>query len=126
MILTSVSLNVVFEQRDRQFTQVAPSLEAQFTLQCLVCGHTHQLATPTVYRLRHDEKPHNYVHPISTVVRQTRSCDNCGILSTLPKFDFERLEKQLKQHITQDFIDRHCQDQAPFLAQRLLDCLKLM
>lgn len=126
MILTGIQLCVVFAQKQRQFTQVAPALEAQFSLQCLLCGNVHQLATPTVYKLKEGERPHVYIHLIATVVKQTRSCDNCGMLSTLPKLDQERLQKTLEKHISQEFIDRHSADQPPFLAQRLLERSKLI
>jgi hypothetical protein len=126
MILTGVHLGVVFNQKERQFTQVAPALEAQFTLQCLLCGVTHQLSTPTVYKLKAGERPYVYIHQITTVIKQTRSCDNCGILSTLPKLDEERLKKALERAITQDFIDYHSKDQPPFLAQRLVERAKLI
>ncbi len=126
MILTAVNLNVVFDQKSRHFTQVAPALEAHFTLQCLMCGVSHQLGTPTVYKLKEGEKPYRYVSQIKTVIAQTRSCDNCGVVSTLPKKDVERLEKSLAKAITQEFIDTHSKDQPPFLAQRLLERMKLI
>lgn len=121
MILTDLAINVVFLQREQQFAQVVPGLEAQFTLQCLVCGHIHQLSSPQAYKLKAGTLPHQYIYAIKTVIRQTRSCDNCGILSTLPQLDSSKLEKVLQRTITQDFINQHSQDQAPFLAQRLLD-----
>lgn len=126
MILTGVHLGVVFDHKQKQFTQVAPALEAHFTLQCLLCGVSHQLATPTMYKLKEGEKPHVYIHSITTVIKQTRSCDNCGMLSTLPKLDEERLKKALEKAITQEFIERHSEDQPPFLAQRLLERAKLI
>lgn len=126
MILTGVHLGVVFDQKQRQFTQVAPALEAHFTLQCLLCGVSHQLATPTVYKLKEGDRPYVYIHPITTVINQTRSCDNCGILSTLPKLDGQRLKKTLEKAITQEFIDNHSKDQAPYFAQRLLERTKLI
>jgi len=126
MILTGVHLGVVFDQKQKQFTQVAPALEAHFSLQCLWCGVSQQLATPTVYKLKKGEKPHVYIYTITTVIKQTRSCDNCGILSTLPKLDEERLKKVLEKAITQEFIDNHSTDQAPYFAQRLLERTKLI
>lgn len=121
MILTDLAINVVFLQREQAFAQVVPGLEAQFSLQCLVCGHVHQLSSPQAYKLKVGTPPHQYIYAIRAVIQQTRSCDNCGILSTLPKLDSSKLEKVLQRTITQDFIDLHSQDQAPFLAQRLLD-----
>lgn len=121
MILTDLAINVVFLQREQVFAQVIPGIEAQFTLQCLVCGHIHQLSSPQAYKLKAGTPPYQYIHAIKTVIQQTRSCTNCGILSTLPKLDSSKLEKVLQRTITQEFIDQHSQDQAPFLAQRLLD-----
>lgn len=126
MILTAININVVCAQRERQFGQLIPALEAQFTLQCLMCGHIHQLTSPTTYPVKAGERLHAYTHPIATVVKQHRACDNCGMLSTLPKLDSERLKKTLEKHITREFIDLHSQDQAPFLAQRLLERSKLI
>lgn len=116
MILNRVEIGVVFEQREKHFTQLVPGLEAHFALQCLMCGKIHQLATPTVYKLKADEMPHKYIHQIKTVVVQTRSCENCGLLSTLPKLDAERLLKTLQKTITPEFIALHSQDKPPFLA----------
>lgn len=126
MILNRVEISVVFEQREKHFTQLVPGLEAHFSLQCLMCGKIHQLATPTVYKLNDDEMPHKYIHQIKTVIMQTRSCENCGLLSTLPKLDLERLLKALQKTITPEFIAVHSRDQPPFLAQRLFERMQLV
>ena len=126
MILNRVEIGVVFEQREKHFTQLVPGLEAHFALQCLMCGKIHQLTTPMVYKLKADEVPYKYIYPIKTVIMQTRSCENCGLLSTLPKLDAERLLKALQKTITPEFIDVHSRDQAPFLAQRLFERMQLV
>ncbi len=126
MILVSLEICVVFTQANRQFSLLKPALEAFFGLQCLFCGQLHQLSTPTKYKLKANEKPHTYIFQIATVIKQTRSCDNCGSLSTLPQVDQQQLSKKLTQVITQDFIDYHSQDTVPFLAQRLVERLKLV
>lgn len=121
MILTHIGLEVVFEQREKHLSKLVPGLSANFSLQCLFCGRTHQLKTPLAYKLKADERPHAYIHSIQTCVKQTRSCTNCGILSTLPAIDVARLAKELEKAITQDFINQHTSDRPPFLAQRLMD-----
>lgn len=126
MILTRVEIGVVFEQREKHFTQLVPGLEAHFALQCLMCGRIHQLKTPMVYKLKADEVPFKYIHPIKTVIAQTRSCENCGLLSTLPKLDVQRLEKVLQKTITPEFITLRSQDRPPFLAQRLFERMQLI
>jgi len=126
MILNRVEISVVFEQREKHFAQLVPGLEAHFVLQCLMCGKIHQLTTPMVYKLKADEMPHKYVHQIKTAVMQTRSCENCGLLSTLPQLDAERLLKALQKTITPEFITLHSRDQVPFLAQRLFERMQLV
>jgi hypothetical protein len=121
MILVHLGLQVVFEQREKHIVDVQPSLSADFTLQCLFCGCTHQLKPPLAYIIRKGEKPHTYIYPIQTCIKQTRACTNCGIISTLPEVDEKRLAKELEKKITQDFIDQHSGDKPPFLAQRLMD-----
>ena len=79
-----------------------------------------------VYKLRADEVPHKYIHQIKTVIMQTRSCENCGLLSTLPKIDTDRLLKALQKTITPEFITLHSHDQPPFLAQRLFERMQLV
>ncbi len=126
MILVNLDILVVFGQKQRQFSNLGPALDAHFGLQCLFCGQLHQLSCPTVYRLKAKERPYMYISPIMMVVKQTRSCINCGILSTLPEIDEKELKKKLEKTIVQEFIDYHSQTQPPFLAQRLVERLKLV
>lgn len=127
MILTAVNLVVIFEPSQKNFVEVHPALQANFGLQCLMCGKLHELSTPTSYRLkplRPEEIPHFYIGSIATVVKQTRKCTNCGLISALPDMDEKRLQKGLEKAITRDFVNYHSQARPPFLAQRLVELLK--
>ena len=121
MILVHLGVNIAFGQKERQFTQLAPMLSCDFTLQCLLCGQTHQLSSPATYRIKEDEQPSYYIYQIKTVIQQNRSCENCGTLSTLPKLDGEELDKKLARIITTEFIKQHAHDEPPFMARELSD-----
>ncbi len=121
MILVSLHLNVVFERKQLHFTKVGPHLHSHFGLQCLVCGKLHELESPATYRLKPEEKPHYYISQVGTVIKQTRRCTNCGLLSALPDLDEKHLQKALEKVITQEFIEQHSKDEPPVFAQRLFD-----
>lgn len=124
MLLSDVSVNIVHRQTNPVVPKIVPTLEVNLVMQCLMCGHTHMIGVPQVFILKQDSSPATIIGTIKTVASQTRSCDNCGILSVLPKVDARRLEKTLSRLITAEYIEDHHDDRTPVFAQRMFDHMR--
>ncbi len=124
MLLSDVNVNIVHRQTNPVVPNIVPTLEANLMMQCLMCGHIHMVGVPQVFIIKEDSQPSNIISTIKAVSMQTRSCDNCGILSVLPKADVKRLEVTLRRIITTEYIDEHCHDRPPVFTQCMFEHMR--
>lgn len=124
MLLSDVNINIVHRQTNPVVPKIMPTLEVNLMMQCLMCGQSHMIGVPQVLVLKEDSQPNTIIGTIKTVASQTRSCENCGIVSVLPKRDVDRLEKNLRRQITAEYIAEHHDDRPPPFAQHMFDHMR--
>lgn len=92
-----------------------PMVEIRIWLRCNFCGHVREFVT---HSRSLETKPQVGTHYAAFVqeLRQTRSCKNCGDVSTIPDPQISRIEDEMHRLMTDEWAtDQAALDAPPFV-----------
>lgn len=81
-----------------------PHLQVHAVLQCRPCGNSVDVETQP-RKIRQDGQPNEYIHSALIQIAQSRPCEDCGLVSILPKQDKEHLQEQMERVISREWLD---------------------